>query len=119
MQEMAREVGLTTAAAERELQTATSRFATQRDVPSTSVRGHLHDLTDRVNEARFPRPSIIRRAGAARRRAHTGIGVAVAVAAMFLGGAVVHETGGAAPDLHEPAPRAPPWSARPRRRPCR
>ena len=100
MQEMAREVGLTTAAAERELQTATSRFATQRDVPSTSVRGHLHDLTDRVNEARFPRPSIVRRAGAARRRAHTGTGVAVAVVAMFLGGAVVHETGGAAPDLH-------------------
>ena len=100
MQEMAREVGLTTAAAERELQTATSRFATQRDVPSTSVRGHLQDLTDRVNEARFPRPSIVRRAGAARRRAHTGTGVAAAVVAMFLGGALVHDNGGAAPDLH-------------------
>ena len=100
MQEMAREVGLTDEAAERELQTATSRFATQRDVPSTSVRGHLTELTDRVNESRFPRPSIIRRAGAARRRAHTGTGVAAAVVALFLGGAVVHESGGVAPDLN-------------------
>ena len=100
MQEMAREVGLTVAAAERELQTATSRFATQRDVPSTSVRGHLTALTDRINDSRFPRPTIIRRAGAARRRAHTGTGVAAAVVALFLGGAVVHESGGVAPDLN-------------------
>ena len=100
MQEMAREVGLTDEAAERELQTATSRFATQRDVPSASVRGHLTELTDRVNDSRFPRPSIIRRAGAARRRTHTGTGVAAAVVALFLGGAVVHESGGVAPDLN-------------------
>ena len=51
MQEMAREVGLTDEAAERELQTATSRFATQRDVPSTSVRGHLGELTERLRSA--------------------------------------------------------------------
>jgi DNA-directed RNA polymerase specialized sigma24 family protein len=100
MQEMSREVGLTGEAAERELQTATSRFATQRNVPSTSVRGHLTALTDRVTDSRFPRPSIIRRAGAARRRAHTGTGVAVAVVALFLGGAVVHQSGGVAPDLN-------------------
>ena len=100
MQEMAREVGLTASAAERELQTATSRFATHRNVPSTSVRGHLRSLTERATDARFPRPSIIRRAGAARRRAHTGTGVAAAVVAMLLGGAVVHDSGGAAPDLH-------------------
>ena len=100
MQEMAREVGLTVEAAQRELQTATSRFATQRDVPSTSVRGYLTELTERINDSRFPRPSIIRRAGAARRRAHTGTGVAAAVVALFLGGAVVHESGGVAPDLN-------------------
>ncbi|MET1059274.1 MAG: sensor domain-containing protein [Nocardioides sp.] len=100
MLEMAREVGLTGEAAERELQTATSRFATHRDVPSASVRGHLTDLTDRITESRFPRPSIIRRAGAARRRTHTGTGVVAAVVALFLGGAVVHESSGVAPDLN-------------------
>jgi DNA-directed RNA polymerase specialized sigma24 family protein len=100
MQDIAREVGLTLEAAERELQTATSRFAQLRDVPSTSVRTHLQQLTRRVEDARFPRPSIIRRAGATRRRAHTGTGVAAAVAAMLLGGAVVHESGGVSPALH-------------------
>jgi DNA-directed RNA polymerase specialized sigma24 family protein len=100
MQEMAREVGLTDEAAERELQTATSRFAQHRDVASTSVRAHLQALSERAAGARFPRPTIIRRAGAARRRAHTGTGVAAAVVALLLGGAVVHESGGAAADLN-------------------
>ncbi|RYP82763.1 hypothetical protein EKO23_20960 [Nocardioides guangzhouensis] len=100
MQDIGREVGLTLEAAERELQTATSRFAQLRDVSSTSVRNHLQALTARVDDARFPRPTIIRRAGATRRRAHTGAGVAAAVAAMLLGGALVHESGGVAPALH-------------------
>ena len=100
MQDIAREVGVTLEAAERELQTANSRFAQLRNVSSSSTRGHLQALGERVGDARFPRPTIIRRAGTARRRAHTGTGIAAAVAAMLLGGALVHENGGVAPALH-------------------
>ena len=67
MQDIAREVGVTLEAAERELQTANSRFAQLRNVSSSSTRGHLQALGERVGDARFPRPTIIRRAGTARR----------------------------------------------------
>lgn len=101
MEEMAREAGLTDADAEQQLQTATAQFALKRDVPSTSIREHLLDLETRTEEARFPRPSIIRRAGAARRRAHTGAGVAATVAALVIAGTVVGATDGVAPGLRD------------------
>ncbi|MBD8868633.1 sensor domain-containing protein [Nocardioides donggukensis] len=105
--EMAREVALTDDAASSALQSATSQFAVHRGVPSSSIRTHLEALGPRVADARFPRPSIIRRAGAARRRAHTTAGVLAAVVALFLSGMVVHENGGAEADIGAAVQNAP------------
>lgn len=97
--DMAREVGLPRAEAERQLQLATSRFAVHRDVPSTSLRFLLASLRRRADEVTWPRPSIIRRAGAARRRSHTVVGVAACVAAMLASGSLVTDPAGARPTL--------------------
>jgi DNA-directed RNA polymerase specialized sigma24 family protein len=101
MSEMAREAGLTDEEAQQRLQLATSQFALKRDVPSTSVRQHLQNLATRTNAVPFPRPSIIRRAGAARRRAHTGVGVAGTVAALLIAGAFAGQTDGAGSGLRD------------------
>lgn len=99
MEQMAREVGLTDETAARELQTAVSQFAVHRDVPSTAVRQHLEALEGRISSARFPRTTIVRRAGAARRRTHTAVGMAACVGALLLAGTVVHQTNGVSPGL--------------------
>jgi len=96
---MAREAGLGDHAAEQQLQLATSQFAVHREVPSTGVGIHLNALAQRTDDARFPRPTIIRRAGATRRRLHTTIGVGGTVAALLLTGAAVAQTDGVAPGL--------------------
>ena len=70
---MAREVGLPRTEAERELQTATATFSLHREVPSTGVRSALEAVRDHVETNRWPRPTIIRRAGNTRRRTHTVI----------------------------------------------
>ena len=94
--EIARLVGLPRSEAERALQTATSQFAVHRDVGSTDVRGLLRGLCDHVGTSRWPRSTILRRSGAARRRTHTVIGASVAVAALLVSGGVV-ASGGAEP----------------------
>lgn len=99
LDEMAREVGLTGEAVERELQTATAQFSLHRDVHSTSVRVHLEALVPSVEGTRFPRATIIRRSGAARRRVHAGVGMVVAVAALFAAGAVAYQADGVRPAL--------------------
>jgi DNA-directed RNA polymerase specialized sigma24 family protein len=96
---MAREVGVTRSAAERELQTATAHFAVHREVPSTAVRGALDALAPALESVRWPRPSILMRAGSARRRAHTAVGVAAAVAAVLVSGSLVTDASGARPAL--------------------
>jgi hypothetical protein len=68
-------------------------------VPSAGVGLHLRALSQRTDDARFPRPSIIRRAGATRRRLHTTIGVGGTVGALLLTGAVVGQADGVAPGL--------------------
>ena len=62
--EIGRMVGLPRSDAERELQTATSQFALARDVPTTDVRRLLDDLAAPLEEIRWPRATVIRRAGA-------------------------------------------------------
>jgi DNA-directed RNA polymerase specialized sigma24 family protein len=99
MEEMAREAGLTDEAAQQQLQLATAQFAVNREVPSAGVGLHLQALAQRTDEARFPRPTIIRRAGATRRRLHTVVGVGGTVAAMVVAGAVVGSADGVAPGL--------------------
>jgi DNA-directed RNA polymerase specialized sigma24 family protein len=97
--DMAREVGLARASAERELQTASAQFAVHREVPSTAIRGVLEALAPALESVRWPRPSIVMRAGSARRRAHTAVGVAAGVAAVLVSGSLVTDASGARPEL--------------------
>ncbi|WP_372729412.1 hypothetical protein [Nocardioides sp.] len=99
MADMAREVGLPLLDAERELQTATAQFAVHRDVPTTHIRPLFEPLRAEAEAARWPRATIIRRAGAARRRTHTGVGAAAAVAALVLTGSLVTDAAGIRPQL--------------------
>ncbi len=99
MDHMAREVGVTRATAERELQNATAQFAVHRDVPSTTVRQVLEALAPPADSVRWPRPSILMRAGSARRRAHTTVGAAAAVAALLVSGSLVTDAAGVRPEL--------------------
>ena len=99
MADMAREVGVTRVEAERQLQTASAQFAVQRGVPTTSIRPLFEALRAHVGEGRWPRASIIRRAGAARRRTHTAVGAVAAVAALVLTGSLVFDAAGVPPTL--------------------
>ncbi|WP_298515090.1 hypothetical protein [uncultured Nocardioides sp.] len=96
---LAREAGVTRATAERELQTASAQFAVHRDVPSTAIRESLEALAPALESVRWPRPSIIMRAGSARRRAHTTLGAAAAVAALLVTGSLVTDGAGVRPAL--------------------
>lgn len=87
--EIGRTAGLPRPEAERELQTATSQFSLNRDVPTTDVRRMLQDLAAPLEEVRWPRATVIRRNGAARRRTHTVIGAALASAALVASGSLV------------------------------
>ena len=95
--EVARTVGLPRVDAERELQTATSQFSLHRDVPTTDIPRLLHALTGPLEDIRWPRATVIRRAGAARRRTHTVIGAALATAALVASGSLVATGAGAEP----------------------
>ena len=99
MNGMARELGLTSTEAERELQNATAQFALHRDVATTSIRSMFEPLRVHVEETRWPRPSILRRAGAARRRTHTAVGAAAAVVILVASGSLVTDTAGVHPSL--------------------
>ena len=87
--EIGRMVGLPRSDAERELQTATSQFALNRDLPTTEVRRVLQDLSEPLESIRWPRATVIRRSGAARRRTHTVIGAGLATAALVASGSLV------------------------------
>lgn len=87
--DIGRMVGLPRSDAERELQTATSQFSLARDTQTTDVRRLLQDLAAPLEEIRWPRATVIRRAGAARRRTHTVIGAGVAAAALVVSGSLV------------------------------
>ena len=97
--EMAREVGLPLEEAERRLQTATTQFSLQRDVPTTAVRPLLEALTAHCTDQRWPRAPIIRRAGAARRRTHAMAGAALVTATLVGSGFLVADAHGVHPTL--------------------
>lgn len=101
MAELAREVGLTQQRAESELQAARTQFAVLRGSTRPPVSELLLPLGGLAEEARWPRPSILRRAGAARRRTHTSIGVAAVVASLVVAGVVVSDGGTARPKLSQ------------------
>ena len=56
-------------------------------------------VREHVEASRWPRPTIIRRAGAARRRTHTVIGVGATVAALVVTGTLVTDAAGVRPTL--------------------
>lgn len=95
LSEVARTVGLPRVDAERELQTASSQFSLHRDVPTTDVPRLLHALAGPLEDIRWPRATVIRRAGAARRRTHTVIGAGLATAALLASGSLVATGAGA------------------------
>ncbi|MGA8846621.1 MAG: hypothetical protein WB471_08420 [Nocardioides sp.] len=114
MPQIAREVGIPLEAAERELQHATTQLALQLDVQTPAIRSHFDDLVASVSDTvGWPRATILRRAGAARRRTHTGVGVAATVAALVVSGSVITNATGARPTLDRPAaaPGAPSTAA--------
>jgi len=104
MPAMAREIGLPQEDAERELQAAVSQFSVLRNVPTSEVRSVFEPLLAVVSAARWPRGSIIRRAGAARRRTHTTVGAAAAVAAVLVTGSMVTDAAGVRATLDRDAP---------------
>ena len=99
MADMAREVGLPRSEAERELQVATAQFAVHRDAPSTSIGAFFGQLREQVGPVRWPRSTIVRRAGARRRRTHTAVGAVGTVAALVLTGVLVTDAAGVRPTL--------------------
>ena len=106
MEEMAREIGIPSDLAERELQTAAAQFAAQRDIPASSIPMAFAALATATGDVHWPRVTIIRRAGAARRRMHTVVGAGVVVAALVASGAVVTDATGARPTLDREHPAA-------------
>jgi DNA-directed RNA polymerase specialized sigma24 family protein len=118
MGDLAREVGLPRAEAERVLQTATAQFAVHRDVATTNIRPLFEPLREQTDSSSWPRPSILRRAGAARRRTHTLVGVGIGIAAVVVSGSLVTDASGVRPTLAgESVTESPSPSASPRPRP--
>ena len=100
MPQMAREVGLPLETAERELQSGAAQLAIALDIATPALRSAFETVAASVGDSvRWPRTTIIRRAGSARRRTHTTIGAAAAVAVVVVSGAVVTNTTGARPTL--------------------
>jgi hypothetical protein len=121
LESIAREVGVSRAVAERDLQTATAQVTTGLGIQAHAIRPALDLLRAQVDEVRWPRPSIITRAGSARRRSHTAFGVAAVIAALAASGTVATDAAGVRPSLQtkgvlegvEPDAPAPPGRPEP------
>ncbi|VXB03457.1 sigma-70 family RNA polymerase sigma factor [Nocardioides sp. AX2bis] len=99
MPDLAREVGLTVPATEQQLQRATAAFVLALGIPAAGVNAALEPLTAVSAETTWPRSTIVRRTGVARRRAHTVVGVLGVVAALVLSGLFVSDPSGLRPTL--------------------
>ncbi len=99
MEQLAQEAGLTRDAAERELQTATATFSTHRTVDPGQVRLSLETLRGPLAHVVWPRVTIIRRTGTARRRGYTFAGVAAVISLVVGSGAAAGYDGHARPTL--------------------
>lgn len=97
--DLAREVGLTVPAAEQHLQQATAAFVLARGIPAAGVNAALEPLTAVTRQTTWPRGSLVRRTGVARRRTHTVVGVVGVVAALVLSGLFVTDPSGLRPTL--------------------
>lgn len=104
MPEIAREVGLPPADAEQVLQTAAASYTLHRGTPSSHLRAELTGLVAATGSARLPRASIVRRAGAARRRTFTLVGTVGSVVALAAAGSFVTDGSGQASSPHGALP---------------
>jgi DNA-directed RNA polymerase specialized sigma24 family protein len=98
-QEAAREVGLSLADAEARLDAATAQLAAQREVTTADVGGLLRRLIEQCAGQRWPRATIVRRAGTTRRRSHALVGVCLVVGALAGSGFLVADDHGVHPTL--------------------
>ncbi|MCL2543714.1 MAG: hypothetical protein FWE71_14825 [Nocardioidaceae bacterium] len=99
MAQAAREIGVPIESAERELAAGAALFAHDREIPTSQIHQTLVDLEGMTHAVTWPRVTIIRRAGGARRRAHTLIGATAAVAIFAAAGAVITDGSGLRPTL--------------------
>lgn len=87
----ARELNLSQEQVEKHLQAGTAALAMNLDIDSAALRVPLVALADAAQAAKLPRPSIVRRAGAKRRRSHTTIAAFAAAFVAIASGAFAHE----------------------------
>ncbi|GAA1965674.1 hypothetical protein GCM10009798_27510 [Nocardioides panacihumi] len=111
LDQLAREAGITQARAERELQAATAAFALARNVPTTSILGLFEPMAAELRDLRWPRPTILTRAGTGRRRLHTAVGGAIALVAFLGSGVLVTDANGVRPRLDALSLHTPPSAA--------
>ena len=100
-QTLAREVGITHARAEQALHAATRDFSLARSATPTSAEDAFAALSTEVEAVRWPRATILTRAGSARRRTHTAVGLGLAVAAFAGSGFAVTDAAGDRPSLDD------------------
>ena len=98
-EERAREIGVPLDEAERRLLDARVQFVDHREMPATEIRPTLERLAEHCTDQRWPRATIIRRAGAARRRTHALAGAALVTATLVVSGFVVADAHGVRPTL--------------------
>ena len=98
-QDVAREVGLPLDEAGSRLEIATTRFAAQRDVPPAEVHAQLERLAEPCTGQRWPRATIVRRAGTTRRRTHALAGATLVIATLVGSGFLVADDHGVHPTL--------------------
>lgn len=96
---LAREVGVTQVRAEQALREATRDFGLARSPVPGDVLSYFESMAETVDSVRWPRATILTRAGAARRRGHTAVGLGLAVAAFAGSGFAVTDAAGDRPSL--------------------
>ena len=97
--QIAQELALVQPTVERELQSATANLSLHRGVPSTSVSALFEPLSRAAEQVRWPRVTIVRRAGTTRRRLHVAVGAALTTGALVLSGVLVTDSDGLRPLL--------------------
>lgn len=96
---VAREVGITPQRAAQVLQNATRDFGEALGAQPHEVLPCFASMAETVETTRWPRPTILTRAGSARRRSHTVIAAGLAVAAFVGSGFAVTDAAGDRPNL--------------------
>jgi len=95
----AREIGLTQVAADRLLESAETAYTQARESDPSQTLAELQALSGVLAGTPFPRATIIRRAGTARRRLFTGAGIIGTALALVGTGFFVTDNQGVAPSL--------------------